>query len=327
ARDQREHLARLRVEGDERPAILLESLLGDALQLEIQRDDEVVARLRLGPPQRADRAAAGIDLDLLRAGRAVQLLLVRALDAELADVVGALVVGRAAQALDALHVRVVDAADVADRVRGELALRIRAEHARLDLESGEAEAVHGETRDLLFGEPRLDRQALEVLALFLELAEAAPVARLHVDHRGELVDRAVDVGDPARRDLERVGRVVRREHLAVAVEDDAAVRDDGDHGDAVLLREGVVVLALHHLQPRKPPEQDRERGEDRHDRERQPVAENDDVALGIAKRRADDHDAASLRRRRTADEWRMRLVGPQASAVATGPRKYSRPGK
>ena len=44
------------------------------------------------PRQRAHRAPAGVDLDFLDAGRAVQFAFVRELDADLADVVGALVV-------------------------------------------------------------------------------------------------------------------------------------------------------------------------------------------------------------------------------------------
>src|SRR6185295_14131519 len=138
-----------------------------ALQLEVEREGEIVAGERLVARERADGAPARVDLDPLGAGHAVQLALVGPLDAELADVVGALVVGGEAEAVDAAQVRVVDAADVADRVRGDLALRIRAEQARLDLEAGEAEAVHGEARDLFFGETRANRQALEGLAFLL----------------------------------------------------------------------------------------------------------------------------------------------------------------
>ena len=298
--DEREDLARLRLDRDERAAIVLERVLGDALQVEIQRDGEVVARERLGARERADRAPPGVDLHLLGAGGAVQLLLVGALDAELADVVRALVVGGEPLRFDALHVGVVDASDVADRVRGDLALRVGAEEPRLDLEAGEAIAVHREARDLLLGQARADRQALEVLAFLLQLPEAAPVARAHVDDRRELVDRALDVGDLARRDLERVGGIVRGEHLAVAVDDEAAVRHHWHHRDAVRLGERVVVLALHDLQPREAAEEKRERGDDREPREHQPVAEDGELALLVAQRLADHHDAASLRRPRTA---------------------------
>jgi hypothetical protein len=213
------------------------------------------------PSERIARPPASIST-CSEPGHAVQLLLVGALDAELADVVGALVVGELAARVDALHVGVVDAADVADRVRRELPLRIGAEDARLDLEAREAEAVHREARDLLFGQPCPDRQALEVLAFFLQLAEAAAVAGRHVDHLRELVDGALDVAHAAGRHLERVRRVVGGEHLAVAVVDDPAVGDDGNHRDAVRLGQRVVVLALHDLQPREAAHQQREGRED-----------------------------------------------------------------
>ncbi len=45
-RDERQHFAGLRIDGDQRPAVFLECFLGDALQLEVEGDDEVVARLR-----------------------------------------------------------------------------------------------------------------------------------------------------------------------------------------------------------------------------------------------------------------------------------------
>ena len=94
---QRQHLARLRVDRDQRAAIVLERLLGDLLQLEVERDHEVVARdaARCATSERMARPPASIST-CSRAGDAVQLLLVGALDAELADVVGALVVGREA---------------------------------------------------------------------------------------------------------------------------------------------------------------------------------------------------------------------------------------
>ncbi len=298
--DQREDIARFRIDRHQRAAKLLEGFLGDALQPQVEGHHEVVARQRLASRQRPDRAAAGVDFDPLGAGHAVQLLLVGALDAKLADVVGALVVAGEALRLDALHVGVVDAADVADRVRGDFALRIGAEEARLDLEPREAEAVDREARDLLLGEPRADRQALEVLALLLELLEAAPVPGADIDDRGELVDRALHARDLARRDLECVGRIVGGEHLAVAVEDDAAVGHHRRHRNAVRLRERVVVGALHYLKPGEAPEKDREGEDDRQAREHQPVAENRELALLVAQRLADDHGAAWPPRRRTA---------------------------
>ena len=84
---------------------------------------------------------------------------------------------------------------------------------------------------------------------------------LDVDDRGQLVDRALEVGDLAGRDLQRVGGVVAREHDAVAVEDQAAVGRDRHDRDAVVLGLGVVVVVLDHLQVDEARQQQRERGE------------------------------------------------------------------
>ena len=164
-------------------------------------------------------------------------LLVALLQPGLADVVGAAVVGVDAQLLEPLLVALVDAADVADHVRGELAVRVLAEQARLDVDAGEAVAVGGEPRHLLVGEARADRQALGVARLDAAAClKRRAVARLDVDHLAELVDGA----SPGRctlrgEDLQRVGRVVARQHDAVAVEDQPAVGHDRHDRDAVVL--------------------------------------------------------------------------------------------
>jgi hypothetical protein len=102
----------------------------------------------------------------------VQVALVALLEAGLADVVGAPVVGGVVALLDALEVAVVDAADVADHVGGEAAHRIVAEQARLQLDAGKAVALGDEAGHLFVGEPVADRQGLEALALVHQLLEA-----------------------------------------------------------------------------------------------------------------------------------------------------------
>ena len=282
--------------------------------------------MRLGARQRADGAAAGVDLDPLAAGGAVQVLLVGALDAELADVVGALVVGRGALRLDAVHVGLVDAPDVAHRVRGDVAVGVRAEEPRLDLEAREAVAIHGEFRDLLLGEARADGQALEVLAFLLQPLEAPAVARAHLDHLGKLVDRRLDVAHLVRRDLERVGGIVGGEHLAVAVEDEAAVGHHRHHRDAIRLGERVVVLALDHLQPDEAGDQHAERRQRDEPRHHQARAEDVEFRALVAKRLSDDHAADSRRMRRSAGRCRSQVSGPHAIEASTGESTTASPG-
>ena len=270
----------------ERAAPVAEGGLGHLLQLDVDRQAQVVAGDRRRAREGAHRAARRVDLDLLHAGGTVQFALVRQFDADLADVVGALVVRGCLPARDAFDILVVDAADVAHDVRGHLAVRILPEQPRLDVHAGEAIAVHREARDLLVGEPRAQRQALEVLRFLEQLAEAAAVARLHVDDRREFVDRRVEVLDLRRHQLERVTGIALREHHAVAIGDDAAIGRDRHDGDAVRFGQRAVVAVLHHLQV----DEAREQSAEREQRERaghdQPAPEQEELALARCALRA-----------------------------------------
>ena len=155
------------------------------------------------------------------AGDAVQLALVARLDAVLADEVAAFVVAPHAVRFEPFEILVADSADVSEDVRGDLAHRILAEEARLDLHAGEAVGVGGKPRDLFVAQARPDRQAFGSLYLVAQFAKAVAVARLDLDHRRELVDRRLDVRHPTRSDLERIRRIVACEHYAVAIHDQA----------------------------------------------------------------------------------------------------------
>src|SRR5690606_2292290 len=76
--------------------------------------------------------------------RAVQPLLVRALDAALADLRGPRIVAP----VDPLEIRLADAADVADRVRDGGAVRVEADQRLLDVDAGEMVPAHREARSL-----------------------------------------------------------------------------------------------------------------------------------------------------------------------------------
>ena len=86
-------------------------------------------------------------------------------------------------------------------------------------------------------------------------------------------------------------------------------------------RKGVVVLALHDLEPGEAAHQQREGREDEEPGEQQPVAEDAELVLLVAQRLAEHHDEASRRRRRTAVEWSTAVVGPHRSAVSPGETK------
>src|SRR5215210_2672894 len=100
----------------------------------------------------------------------------------------------------------------------EFALRVLPEKARADVDARKAVAVRGKTGDLLVGEARANRETFEALALFEELLEAPAVAWRDLDQVREIADRALEVLDLARRDLQRIGGIIGREHHAVAID-------------------------------------------------------------------------------------------------------------
>ncbi len=279
--DEREHLARIRIERHQRAALFAERVLGDFLQLDVERKLEIVAGGRRRARHDAHGPAARVNFHFLEAGGPVQLAFVRQLDADLADVVGALVVRRFVALFDAVDVGFVDPADVADHMRGQLAVRILAEQPRLDLDPGEAIAVDREPRDFLVGQPRAQRHALEILRFVEELAETLAVAGSDLDQRRQLLDRILEVLHLRWRHLERVRGVALREHDPVAIGDHAAVRHDRHQRDPVALGERRVVALHRDLQIEEAAEQHHERNDHDRARQRQPAAEQKQLALAI----------------------------------------------
>ena len=109
------------IDGDDGGALARERLLGGTLHAHVEREDQVVARHRLLPLQLGgrqtdalDQPALRVDEQLLVTGVAVQLFLVGALDAELADQRRAGVLRH----IDARLVLLADRAHVAERVHG-----------------------------------------------------------------------------------------------------------------------------------------------------------------------------------------------------------------
>jgi len=239
----------LRVDGDQRAAAGAEQLVGDILQVDVQRQLQRVAVYRRGAAQRAHRAAGGVGLDLLEAVLAVQLVLVHRFQPQLADVGGAAVVGGLLLGGEALFLARADAADVAEHVAGQLLVRVVAVQPRLDLDAGEAPQVGRNPGGLGIVHLQPQRYRLEVLRFRQEFLEAFQVARRDRHHLAQRLDGGVEVVDLVRCQLQGVGRVVARQLDAVAVYDQATVGLYRYQRDAVVLGEGGEVLVLEHLQP------------------------------------------------------------------------------
>ena len=211
----------------------------------------------------------------------MQLALVRKLDADLADVVRSFVVRGLVALIDALEVVIIDASDVADDVRCDLAERILPEQARLDLDARKAIAIDGEARDFLVGEPRAQGHRFEVLRFVEQLPESLAIARRDLDQRRQLLDRIVEILDLRGRDFERVRGEALREHDAVAIGDHAPIRHCGHQRDPIALGERRIVALHHDLQEHEAAEQRNECEHDNDTRQRQPAAEEVELAFRV----------------------------------------------
>ena len=281
--DEGQDLTVLWVDGDQRAAPLAVHLFDELLQLDVDRQPHRIARRRRVAGQPAHRVAAGRGFHLLDAGGAVQHAFVAAFHAQLADVVGAAVVGRLVGILDALFFLLVDAADVAHHVRAGLAHRVGAKQPRLDLDARKAVALGGKARHLFVGQAHADRQRFEVARILLQALEAAAVARRDLDHLRDGVNRLVGRAAQARgREFQRVGLVVGGQHDAVAVEDFAAVRHDRYHRRAVGLGALRQFFVPQHLQRVQPPGQQPERRHHAQRDHRQPHAKAHQIGFDVA---------------------------------------------
>ena len=186
------------------------------------------------------------------ASDAVQLLLKALFDTELADVVGSAVIGFVVRVLDARLLSFIDAADVANGVARDFTKRVAAKQAGFDFDARKTVVLGGKARHLGVGQTRAQRERFKAARFLHQALEAAPVPRRDVHHFGQRIDRIFQHTGLGRRDFEGVGRIVACQHHAVAVLDQAAVRDDGDNGGAIALGLLGQVFVAHDLQKHQP---------------------------------------------------------------------------
>ena len=137
--------------------------------------------------------------------------------------------------------------------------RVGAEQAGLDIHARKAITLSREFGDFLIRQARADRNRLKALGVIHEPLELAAVARRDLYDPGQPFDGLVQILDLGACDLQRIGRVIGRQHHAVAVQDLAPVGHDGDHRRAIALGPlGKLLMALD-LQHQQTPDQQTER--------------------------------------------------------------------
>ncbi len=179
--DHRQDLAAARIQRHRGAFQLAERVHHRALQVEVDRQPQVGARRRRHGIQRAHGAPVDVGLQPLVAGLAAQRFVVIALQSGLAGVRV-----RTAGGTERGLVLLVDAADIADHVREQGAVRVHAAQVRHQLHPGEAPAVDREARRFIVAQAQLHGHRLERPAGRVVAQEARGFLWIHRDHRLQL---------------------------------------------------------------------------------------------------------------------------------------------
>ena len=233
--------------------------LGRLLQADVERQPDVVARLRRPAGLEAPEwLPERIDAQLIHPRGAAQPAVVGRLDAGLADLLAAADVA-VLRLLDLLQLLGRDLADVAEQLRPERLVLVVAEVRARDLDAREVRPVLEQRRHLVLVHRGLDEDRRQRIALVLFERLRQPRQRHAQDLREPLEHRVApllrQVGRP---DAHRRPGDVRDDRPARAVDDRAALRLDANRPQLVVLGRVHVAVAREHLQRPEAEEEDRE---------------------------------------------------------------------
>ena len=229
--DHGENFAVARIHGDDGAVGVAESELGGALQIVVDGEFQVLAGDGVLGAEIADFATMAVDDLVARAVLPAEKLVVGFFDAGFADDVAGLVGGVARQ----VQIFFTDFADIADEVSGKAIARIEAALLVDGLEFGQFVAVGFDEGLLVGGDVLLDGDGL-VAGRGAEMAKrGAELVKIEVEAVGDQGQVGVDVVALLADQEAGDGWVVVDQQAAVAVEELAARRQDGNLADAVLL--------------------------------------------------------------------------------------------
>src|SRR5262249_40728049 len=256
-------------EGEAGRRVVLERLLGDALQARVEGQDDVVARDRrhearpdVGGQQLGGRGvllavAVRVDDEALDAALAAEVVLPLLLDAVAADRVPLLV----ALAAPLLELDVADLIEISEDVGRELAVEVVPVRRVADLDAGQELRLLRDERQPLARHVLEDQRRVGAVAGARDLL--GHVLDLVDGEVEELREAGARVGrERARHDEDVERRPVVDEDVAAAVHDLAAHRRNPGLGTEVVRRLLEVALAAHDLELPEPADEDHERGRD-----------------------------------------------------------------
>ena len=212
----------------------------------------------------------------------MQLLLVAFFGAQLANDLGAAIVGRVVGVINIFFFPLIDTTDIANDVAGRLLHRIGSEQTRLDIHARKAIALRRKLGDFLIRQTRTNGDGLKAFGVIHQPLELAPVTRSDLHDFGQTINRLVQILNLGARNLERVSGVITRKHNAITVQNLPPVRHNRHHGRAIALGPLGQLLMPFHLQHQQARHQHAKRQQHHpaHDNSAQPKALQ--LSLGIA---------------------------------------------
>ena len=135
----------------------------------------------------------------------MQLFFVALLNAQLANHLGAPVVGIVIAVFQRLLFALVDAADIAHHMARHIFQRVIAEKAGLDIHPGKAPALRGKARHFLIAQAAAQRNRFKALGVVHQPLELAPVAGGDFHQLRQLLDGGFQILHLGARNLQRVG--------------------------------------------------------------------------------------------------------------------------
>ncbi|MNV11058.1 hypothetical protein D3C71_1016090 [compost metagenome] len=310
--DHGQDLAGTRVHRHRRAFELAEGRHHRPLQVRVDGQPQVAARLRRDPPDGADRTPLHVGLHLLVADLAAQLGLVIALQPGFADM------GQRGVAFaEDLQVLVVDPADVADDVREQVTIGVAPGQVGFQLHAGIAPAVHGKARHLLVADTQLEGDRQELAAGLARLVEGFDVLGGEREDLRQPGQGGVHVLDLVRGDVQPERGHVLGEQAPVAVVDHAAPGHHRPRFDAVGFRAGGVDVVIEHLQLEVPAAQPQQA--DQHAEEAQRGAAPELLGFGMGVLGLAAHVHVSDRDARNGPHRAARTATATAPCPAAGP--------
>jgi len=241
-----------------RSAFGAEPCLDEMLEIEIDGQLHVCARLTFLPVELPNDPPGGIHLDASRAGTSAQQRFKPRLGTELAD----LELGDAQQRVGIRGPRqviVADRADIADHMCQIGAAAVVARQTNLGCHARQGGGVHRHARHLVPAQPLGHRHGHEGTAP-PDFGQR-PCARLGIDRDDprEIVENLFDVAGLLAHDDHPVSLTILRQRDPVAIEEHSARGRKEAHVDPVLLGQQSVLVGLGDLELAHPSDQHRQR--------------------------------------------------------------------